>query len=133
MLVRFNIKYARNPKERKKMNLDQKISILVMNLLRLGIRSLSSCQGHRNHGLPYPWVDIDSCDAKKVVNLVTWYNLLVYRKETRSRVPWIILPRATFRIMPEQRELDLKVLQTSAEDFGAKIRTLKRIPDKAFF
>lgn len=40
--------------------IDPKIKETVIALNALGISTTASCEGHLDHGCPYPWVDIDA-------------------------------------------------------------------------
>jgi hypothetical protein len=113
---------------RNSTKIDPKVRSLVNELQRLGIETFSSCQGHLESGLKYPWIDIVPEDARKLLSLVTWYNIQVYKKKAKSKVVWIILPRATMRLKPDENGFSLKELQESAMDFAKKLQELKNIP-----
>lgn len=110
------------------LKLDPKIKDLVIGLLGLKIKAFLSCEGHRQEGFHYPWVDVEYGDKEKLLRIVAWYNVQAYSHKTKSKVVWVILPRATMRLMPDKNGFTLTELQASAMEFGQRIRGLNKIP-----
>ncbi len=46
--------------------IDPEILDTVVYLNFLGLRTVASCEGHLDHGLPTPWIDIESEEAEKL-------------------------------------------------------------------
>ena len=44
------------------MGIDEGIKELVVSLWALGIQTTGSCEGHKERGCPYPWLDIETPD-----------------------------------------------------------------------
>lgn len=59
--------------------IDNGIREIVVALNTLGFTTTQSCEGHLNHGIAAPWVDISVKDIKKIEHLVHQSQLLFQR------------------------------------------------------
>ena len=119
-------------RDRLEMPIDPKIKDLVIGLRRWGIETTASCEGHLNHGYPYPWVDIDRKDLEKITRIVgIWWSGKDKDHPATDQTRWVIKPFATFvRIVPEDKKSrSLKEMQKDAVAFGKYLQTL---PDNFF-
>lgn len=53
---------------------DEKVKPLVQNLNDYGIETTGSCQGHKDHGEPFPWIDIWEDSEEDFAKLIDDYN-----------------------------------------------------------
>ena len=52
--------------------IDKGIFETVVALNMLGIRTVMSCEGHPNRGLPYPWVEVDTTYLRSIARLLEY-------------------------------------------------------------
>lgn len=102
---------------------------MVVGLQFCGIDTISSCQGHRNRGLRYPWVAVPYSFAEKLAKVVGWQNRPVLRDGRKNENIWVIRPNVNLRLMLENRNLPLEELQKQAIELGI---FLQNLPDKRF-
>ena len=102
--------------------LDPKILPLVAALRMFGIRTSGSCQGHKDWGLPYPWVDIDHRDSELASGLIcradagrrVWLNIKG-RKKKWLEPTWVFRPFPfALRLVPNDTDVPLRTLQARA-------------------
>ncbi len=91
------------------MKIDEGIFNTVLALNALGIPTSGSCEGHLEHGEPYPWVDVSMrLDRTKETN-----DLIEKSKELKNKGESLIEEGASINIIrdifKEARELDLKI------------------------
>ncbi len=105
--------------------LDPAIKQLVLELRAHGVQTVMSCEGHQEHGFPYPWVDVVLEDEVRLLHLVRRFNIRVNSKEIQPEVTWVIEPQGDLRIYPSNRGQPLATLQKSAEAFGEFLQRSK--------
>lgn len=99
--------------------LDEKIKELVIGLRCHGIRTIASCQGHLDHGLPYPWVDVEKHYLGILLKWVARENRPNLPNGKKNLNTWVIKPVAgSYRLIPEDKNLPLEEMQEKAEEFG---------------
>ncbi len=98
---------------------DNKIKNLVAAMIMMGVKTLSLCEGHKNWGLPYPWIEFDREDILLVNRILSHQNA---GKRNRNR--WVILPHSTPRIVPWNTKKSLRTLQKDASRFAAFMQFL---------
>lgn len=111
---------------------DEKIKPLVIGLHFCGIKETTfSCEGHLDHGVPYPWVDIPRKYAERVAQVVAWQNRPKLPNGRQNENIWVIRPRpkTQLRLIPENKDLPLEELQKQAIEFGI---FLQNLPDDRF-
>lgn len=80
---------------------DDGIKALVAALRMHGVDTVVSCEGHLDHGLPYPWVRFDEEDCALIADLVSlcqgdaefpvrWWTILPVGYGRCDLVPWKI-------------------------------------------
>lgn len=118
--------YCGEPQRTLVESLDAKITSLVVGLIRNGVHTTMSCEGHDDHdgGYGYPWIDVDSESGNKLLKLVRNFNIQVYSGETDTKVVWAIEPRGELRLFPEDKSLSLAILQKGAQEFGSFLESL---------
>lgn len=67
--------WARNQQDANGMGVDSGVEYAVAALHFLGIRTTQSCEGHRDHGLPYPWINLNSEDVPQLQKALLEYPL----------------------------------------------------------
>lgn len=95
---------------------DEKIKPLVLAFLSSEIMTVGSCEGHLDHGLPYPWVDFQSASNNRVRGLVSRYNGVCGEGLGWSIKTWD--EGNLIRIYPINRSLPLAELQKSVSDLS---------------
>ena len=134
--MKLTLKEVKNKVEFR--NLDKGIKDLVIGLNYHGVRTTNSCEGHKKEGLNHPYIDVLAKDSLKLLKLVRWFNIQVYRGKTKNGVVWTILPRGEIRLMPElsgrdlgskRKKITLGKMKISVLDFGRKIQKFKKIPE----
>lgn len=70
--------------------IDPGIKPLVREFIRLGIKTEGSCEGHKAHGAPYPWIDFPFGELKKVINILMHYG--AYLHHLKDDVEYIFIP-----------------------------------------
>lgn len=55
--------------------IDEKIKPIVVALRASGFSTTGSCEGHSDRGYPWPWVDVESPLAEKLLNDHRYYEL----------------------------------------------------------
>lgn len=110
---------------------DEKIKDLVTGLRRWGIGTESSCEGHLDHGLPYPWIDIPRGNLEDVSRILgVWWSGKDKQLPAENNPRWVIRIAGTIRLIPENKDAaSLQVLQEEAIAFG---KFLQQIPDDYF-
>lgn len=103
---------------------DKKVKKLVVGLNYCGIPTVASCEGHLDHGLPYPWVDVSYEYAEKLARVASWQNRPRLPNGRWNENTWVIRPGTFLRLMPENRNLPLKKLQEQANRFGLFLQKL---------
>jgi len=103
--------------------IDEKIKELVVGLQYCGIDTVVSCEGHLDHGFPYPWVAVPYYFAEKLAKVVGWQNSPMIRNGVQNENTWVIRPNINLRLMPEDRNLLLEELQKRAIEFGIFLQT----------
>ncbi|MFQ6084458.1 MAG: hypothetical protein ACE5WD_14030 [Candidatus Aminicenantia bacterium] len=106
------------------MPVDEAIKELVIGLHCCGIKTLSSCGGHLDRGLPYPWVRVPYEFAEKLARVVAWQNRPRLPDGSSNKNTWVIKPKANLTLMPEDKSLSLKQLQRYATEFGLFLQLL---------
>jgi len=107
--------------------LDPYIRDFVKSLWKWGIRTKMSCEGHLNHGAPYPWVDVPRGQAVRLAQLVARQNRPMLAREIENHNTWVIRPEGSWlRLIPEDRNRPLAKLQEDAVEFG---KFLLELPD----
>lgn len=66
------------------MPIDAGILELVSILQFMGIPTIASCQGHLDHGLPSPWIDISVEQSSHYVSLAQEYNQLAKQLSAKT-------------------------------------------------
>lgn len=81
-------------------HIDKKIRHIVVALRFAGFNTAASCEGHLDHGFPYPWVDIAYDDKRLSRNEKKRLKKLLkqFYKNRHSRHRLLILPFADYRI-----------------------------------
>lgn len=105
-------------------SIEPKIEDLVIGLRRWGIATKASCEGHKERGCSYPWVDVPAKEAVRLSKLVSWQN--------RPKLPggkdnlniWVLRPGADIRLIPANRERPLEKMQEDAVEFGLFLQNL---------
>lgn len=106
--------------------LDFHVRDLVMGLWRWEIKTEMSCEGHLDHGAPFPWVDVPYSEAEHLARVVSWQNRLILPDGSENKNTWVIRPRASLRLMPENRNRSLEEMREDAIEFG---KFLQELPD----
>ncbi|UCD03494.1 MAG: hypothetical protein JSW73_03080 [Candidatus Woesearchaeota archaeon] len=113
--------------------IDDKIKPLVRSILKLGLEPTLSCEGHKSHGRPYPWVDVhDAQDLSQLIKYISEWN-------KNSNVKWElrkeyllfyepVLGKETFayRLKPINYNgtyPTLKILRENAKDLSNYLKT----------
>ena len=114
--------------------IEKGIKELVIGLHHCGIETESSCEGHTNRGLPYPWVDIPYGFAEKLAKIIGWQNRPKLPNGKKNKNTWVIKPTVGLALMPENKNLPLKQLQKNAGEFGVFLqnRPLSWFPEGWF-
>lgn len=113
--------------DKKGLGIDPGIKDLVIGLRKFGVETEASCEGHRNWGEPFPWVDIPFKDVKKTSLLLNrWFAKRWYAQ--RKKHDWIFNPYGDrwFRLEPYSKG-NLEKMQASAKELGKFLQRIKRI------
>lgn len=90
--------------------IDEKIIDLVA-AVNLYVPTTASCEGHYDHGLPFPWVDVYDRED----NFSTLEALLKSWNKT-SKIPWVL-----YRYMPSEAEETIeKYAREMVRKYGAE-------------
>ena len=118
-------------KDSKGEPVDEKIKDLVIGLRRWGIKTEFSCEGHLDHGLPYPWIDILRGNLEDVSRILgVWWSGKDTQLPADDNPRWVIRVAATVRLIPEHKDITpLQILQEEAVAFG---KFLQKIPSDYF-
>lgn len=103
---------------------EEGIKELIIGLHCCGIPTKSSCGGHDNEGLPYPWVKISYDFAEKLAEVVGWQNRPKLPDGSDNKNTWVIKPTASLTLIPENKNLLLEELQENAREFGVFLQNL---------
>ena len=112
---------------------DRRIKPLVIGLIMWNIRTTGSCEGHAdNERYPFPWVDIDKRDLRRLVELVQRQNHLRLHDGNINTNRWAIMPHLAdeVRLIPLNTGRPLSEMQAGAVEFGEFLRDL---PDEGNF
>lgn len=60
------LKWVRAQNDKLGLGIDKGVEYPVAAMRVLGIRTTQSCEGHTEHGLPYPWIDVEKEDIPKL-------------------------------------------------------------------
>jgi hypothetical protein len=77
------------------MTIDKGVRELVVLLNYRNIGTTASCWGHKNRGLPYPWVDIHNDHKGDIVNLISDLDIEVTKFTNSDDI----------RILPKTKDL----------------------------
>lgn len=79
---------------------DPKIKKLVVALINVGFETSASCEGHLDHGCPYPWVDIncDKNEAKRLKRL-----LKEFKRLNKANAKFFLVDFNDYRLQPYRR------------------------------
>ena len=83
--------------------IDELIKPLVILLNYHGVETEMSCQGHKNYGLPYPWID---CNIEHLPQFISLMNDEI--NKFQIEFIWddeFNLKISTFRIMPQSKTI----------------------------
>jgi len=116
-------------RDRQDRPVEKKIRELLIGLRRCGIETEASCEGHLDHGFPYPWVDILPISLHMLLRVVAWQNRPGLPGGLVNTNTWVIRPGGVIRLIPEDKNLPLEKLQDMAVEFGL---FLQRLPDEWF-
>lgn len=120
-------------KDRLGMSVDKGIRNLVVGLRAWGVDTDASCEGHRNHGAPFPWVDVPRRHTRRLLLLVSLWNSVAPADERRGKAKWrerewVILPISSLiRLVPGDRGRPLKEMQRRAGGFGCFLQDIEEI------
>lgn len=92
-----------------------KDTVTVLNLL--GFKTNASCQGHKDHGLPYPWVDFAVMDND--IELLYNEELDLLRKIEQQRSQLVDQDRKT----SNQLDADYAKLHTISDNIEKAVKT----------
>ncbi len=106
------------------MPIDSKIKELVIGLRANGITTEQSCEGHKNKGVPYPWVDIPKKEAVKLAELVARQNRPTLLNGEDNLNIWVLRPSCSIRLVPDDRTRSLEQMQQDAFEFGLFLQHL---------
>lgn len=101
--------------------IDKNIKSLVISLWMCGINTDGSCEGHKNWGLPYPWVSIVRSSNAKALNVVM-------RARTKKNV-WVFHPYGQgkyLRITPWDIKRPLPELHADAKKMARYLGRLSK-------
>jgi len=98
--------------------IDSNIKELVIGLMAHGINTTGSCEGHKNWGQPYPWVDVPYKHARKIAQLIARQNRPISDNGKKNKNNWVIRPSCELRIIPQNQQLPLGTMQKYAKEFG---------------
>ncbi|MCX6764841.1 MAG: hypothetical protein NTU58_04050 [Candidatus Nealsonbacteria bacterium] len=113
-------------------SLKPKVKSLVIELRRLGIETVWSCQGYTGWGNNFPWICVAIKDLDRVKIIVNLYNKTVEQsKEEKNRIFWTILnsPAALIPNM-QGKNFSLEELQESALNFAETLKELNYVPEE---
>ncbi len=79
---------------------DPKIKKLVVALINAGFETSASCEGHLDHGCPYPWVDI-KCDKNEVKRLRGL--LREFKRLNKANAKFFLVDFNDYRLQPYRR------------------------------
>ncbi|PIR72918.1 MAG: hypothetical protein COV26_01295 [Candidatus Nealsonbacteria bacterium CG10_big_fil_rev_8_21_14_0_10_36_23] len=112
---------------------DEKIKPLVIGLREWGVKTISSCQGHKrsvSEVLLFPSIIIPSQDAKKVRNLISVFKKNSWVLQRETWVNSVGKRRITLRLVPwNKKRRKLNRMQKDAIEFGL---FLQQLPDDFF-
>ena len=106
--------------DRLGMKIDDKIKKLVVILNKKEMKTISSCGGHTNWGLPYPCVDFDiKEDVKRLKEALKKWNSCSEEKWVVRRYLdfYRLKPKFTFKWVLHKKS-PLKKLQNSADNLA---------------
>ena len=103
---------------------EEGIKELVIGFYCCGIPIESSCEGHDNEGLPYPYIKTLYCFAEKLATVVSWQNRPKLPDGSDNKNTWVIKPTANLTLIPENKNLPLEELQENAREFGVFLQNL---------
>lgn len=106
--------------------IDEQVKSLVIGLRMQGIRTDSSCGGHPDYGVGYPWVRVVGDDTLKLVSLVARQNRPMLSSGDTNENQWVLKPAPSYMIdiIPQDTRRPLADMQVDAEEFGAFLQRL---------
>lgn len=111
--------------------LDPKITDLVVELNRLGVKTEASCEGHEDQGEPFPWIDIKFNSLKPMTEIINTYRAYThYLHEKTGQEPadveYVFTPigSETLRFKPDIP--DLEKAQEEVQRFGEFLKKITK-------
>ncbi len=88
-------------------SIDPEIKDTVIALNLMGIETRASCEGHLDHGLSYPWIDIqiDSSELKKITDVFSDIKEQISTEEILLKTKFPNLSYNDFFYIPEGENL----------------------------
>ncbi len=118
------IKEVKQISDSQETPIEKGIIDLVIGLRRWGIRTIQSCEGHKDDERSYPWVWVPISQARRVCRLVTWQNRPKLSKTKKNRNFWILRPGCSLLLIPENRNRSLGKMRQEAKEFGLFLQKL---------
>ena len=106
---------------------DGHIKPLVIGLMMRGIETCFSCEGHLDHGDPYPWVHVTvGKNILLLMTLVARQNRPVLSSGAPNKNQWVLKPvlEDTLAIIPQNINRSLSDMQNDAKEFGVFLQQM---------
>lgn len=103
------LQWVRAQNDKLGLGIDAGVEHPVAAMRVLGVRTTQSCEGHEDHGLPYPWIDVEPEDLPYLQQALQKHPLPGFGVEHERRLmPQGALGLNPFALMP-QRLPDVEV------------------------
>ena len=106
--------------------IDPKIKDAVIALNAIGINTSASCEGHLDHGYPYPWVEFSICTLE-IQSLEEKITKIFKEREEKEQLLEVTYPQLSKKEifdLPEAQ--DLIILSKSIYDISNQIELIRK-------
>jgi hypothetical protein len=107
------------------MPIDANIQELVISFWMHNIKTEASCEGHLDHGVPYPWIDIAPQSNFQALHVIMSSNLREMPTGEENKNVWVFHPYGQgkrLRLTPWNIHRSLKEMHTDAAELALFLR-----------